>query len=123
MGAFTGFGKAYLKYKKAKATTKAKEKMKTGKSTRSERLEFGKRDKDIKSVSPSQDVKKGNIKESIRKGKQHFYIKNIDEVNKHKKAISEGEKAKKKLKHMTETKRAFHIGDSIHPSDPASKNK
>ena len=115
MGALKGLGRAYTAYKKAK--------MKAGKSTRKERLEFGKRDKDIKSVPPSKDVKKGDVKESLRKGKQHFYLKNIDEVNKHKKAISEGEKAKKKLKDMTKTKRAFHIGDSIHPSDPASKNK
>ena len=114
-----GMGKAYQKYKKAKATAK----MKTGTSTRSERLEFGKRDKDIKTVSPSRDVKKGDVKESLRKGKQHFYLKNIDEVNKHKKTIAEGEKAKKKLKNMTETKRAFHIGDSIHPSNPARGNK
>ena len=63
MGALAGFGKAYLKYKKAKATAK----MKTGTSTREERLEFGKRDQDIKTVSPSRDVKKGNVKESSKK--------------------------------------------------------
>jgi|TARA_R110002110_G_scaffold174598_1_gene377807 hypothetical protein len=114
-----GMGKAYQKYKKAKATAK----MKSGTSTSKERLEFGKRDKDITSVPVSRDVKKGNVTESVRKGKQHFYLKNIYEVDKHKKAIAEGEKAKKKLKHMTETKRAFHIGKSIHPSDPAKGNK
>ena len=118
-----GMGKAYQKYKKSKATTK----MMSGKSTPAERLEFGKRDKDIKSVPMSETAKKGNVKESVRLGKQHFYLKNIDEVNKHNKTIREGEKAvshaKKKLKHMTKTKRAFHIGDSIHPSDPAAKNK
>ena len=108
--------------------TQAKKKMLQGTSTRAERLEFGKRDKDIKSVPMSETAKKGNVKESVRLGKQHFYLKNIDEVNKHKKTIRcEGEKAvshaKKKLKHMTKTKRAFHIGDSIHPSDPAAKNK
>ena len=119
MGALRGLGAAYQAYKKAKATAK----MKTGTSTRSERLEFGKRDKDIKSVPVSADVKKGDVKESIRKGKQHFYLKNIDEVNKHKRAISEGEKAKKKLKDMPATKRALRIGDSIHPSDPAKGNK
>ena len=102
---------------------RAKKKMLTGKSTRSERLEFGKRDKDIKTVPVSRTVKAGDVKESIRRGKQHFYLKNIDEVEKHKKAISEGEKAQKKLKHMTETKRAYHIGKSIHPSDPAKGNK
>ena len=123
MGALKGFGAAYQAYKKAKATTK----MRAGKSTRKERLEFGKRDKDIKSVPMSETAKKGNVKESIRKGKQHFYLRNIDEVNKNKKIIREGEKAvshaKKKLKKMTETKRAFHIGDSVHASNPAKGNK
>ena len=102
---------------------RAKKKMLSGTSTRSERLTHGVRDKTIKSVPVSRDVKKGDVKESIRKGKQHFYLKNIDEVNKHNKAISEGEKAKKKLKHMTETKRAFHIGKSIHPADPKKGSK
>jgi hypothetical protein len=114
-----GFGRALRKYKQKKATAK----MKSGTSTRAERLEFGKRDKDIKSVPPSPTVKKGDVTESVRRGKQHFYLKNIDEVNKHNKAISEGEKAKKKLKHMTETKRAYHIGKSIHPRDPAKGKK
>ena len=114
-----GMGKAYQKYKKAKATAK----MKSGTSTREERIKFGKRDKDITSVPPSPTVKKGDVTESVRRGKQHFYLKNIDEVNKHNKAISEGEKAKKELKHMTETKRAYHIGKSIHPSDPAKGKK
>ena len=119
MGAVIGFGKAYLKYKKAKATAK----MKAGTSTRAERLEFGKRDKDIKSVPVSRTVKEKGVKESVRKGRQYFYLKNIDEVNKHKKSIAEGEKAKKKLKKMTETKRAFHIGDNIHPSNPDRGSK
>ena len=115
-----GMGKAYQKYKKAKATAK----MKAGKSTRKERLEFGKRDKDIKSVPVSKDVKKGDVKESIRKGRQHFYLKNIDEVNKHVVDIKKGEKAKKELKKMRDTKRAFKIGkEKTFPSDPAAKNK
>ena len=119
MGVVTGLGRAYLKYQKAKALAK----MKSGTSTRFERLKFGKRDKDITKVDVSKDVKKGDVKESVRKGKQHFYLKNIDEVNKHVADIKKGEKAKKKLKHMTETKRAYHIGKSIHPSDPAKGNK
>ena len=118
-----GMGKAYEAYKRNKASKKIFKKMKEGTSTREERIKFGKRSPDIKSVPVSKDVKKGDVKESIRKGRQHFYLKNIDEVNKHNKAILEGEKAKKKLKHMTETKRAFHIGKSIHPSDPAKGNK
>ena len=106
---------------------RAKKKMLQGTSTRAQRIKHGGRSPDIKSVPVSKDVKKGDVKESIRKGKQHFYLRNIDEVNKNKKIIREGEKAvshaKKKLKKMTETKRAFHIGDSIHPSDPAKGNK
>ena len=106
---------------------RAKKKMLSGTSTRADRIKHGGRSPDIKSVPMSKEAKKGNIKESVRRGKQHFYLKNIDEVNKHNKTIREGEKAvthaKKKLKHMTKTKRAFHIGDSIHPSDPAKGNK
>ena len=118
-----GMGKAYQTYKRNKASKKIFKKMEKGKSSREERIKFGKRDKDITSVPASTDVKKGDVTESVRKGKQHFYLKNIDEVNKHNKAISEGEKAKKKLKHMTETKRAYHIGKSIHPRDPAKGKK
>ena len=107
--------------------TQAKNRMLRGTSTRADRIKHGGRSPDIKSVPMSKEAKKGNIKESVRLGKQHFYLKNIDEVNKHNKTIREGEKAvthaKKKLKHMTETKRAYHIGDSIHPSDPAKGNK
>ena len=113
-----GFGKAVKAYKQKKIAS--------GKATRSDRIKYGGRSPDIKSVPMSKTAKK-NITESVRLGKQHFYLKNIDEVNKHNKTIREGEKAvshaKKKLKHMTETKRAFHIGKSIHPSDPAKGNK
>jgi len=117
MGAFAGLGRAYLKYQKARALAK----MKSGTSTRSERLKFGKRDKDIKKVPVSKDVKKGDVKESIRKGKQHFYLKNIDEVNKHVADIKKGKKAEKKLKHMRDTKRAFKIGkEKTFPHDPAA---
>ena len=107
--------------------SQAKNRMLRGTSTRADRIKHGGRSPDIKSVPMSKEAKKGNIKESVRRGKQHFYLKNIDEVNKHNKTIREGEKAvthaKKKLKHMTKTKRAFHIGDSIHPSNPAQGNK
>ena len=111
-----GFGRALKTYKKKKATAK----MKSGTSTRAERLEFGKRDKDIKSVPMSETAKKGDVKESVRRAKQHFYLKNIDEVNKNVDAIKKGEKAKKNLKHMRETKRAFKIGkEKTFPYDPA----
>ena len=114
-----GFGKAVKAYKQKK--------MLKGTSTRAQRIKHGGRSPDIKSVPVSPSVKKGDVKESIRLGRQHFYLKNIDEVNKHNKAIREGEAAithaKKKLKKMTETKRAYHIGDSVHPSDPGKGNK
>ena len=92
-----------------------------GESTRADRIKYGKRDKDIKSVPVSADVKKGDVKESIRKGKQHFYIKNIDEVTKHVTDIKKGKKAVKKLKHMRDTNRAFKIGKKkTFPHDPAA---
>ena len=122
-----GMGKAYQAYKRNKASKKALTKMKSGTSTRSERLEFGKRSPDIKSVPMSETAKKGDVKESIRKGKLHFYLKNIDEIDKHKKVIRAGEKAKKKIQHMKDTKRAFTIGSgkskSSHASNPEKGSK
>jgi len=115
-----GLGRAYTKYRKAKALAK----MKSGTSSKKDRLEFGVRDEDITKVPVSPSVKKGDVTESVRKGKQHFYLKNIDEVNKHVVDIKKGEKAKKKLKHMRDTKRAFKIGkEKTFPSDPAQGNK
>ncbi len=60
-----GFGRALKTYKKKKATAK----MKSGTSTRAERLEFGKRDKDIKSVPMSETAKKGDVSKSVEKAK------------------------------------------------------
>jgi len=100
---------------------RAKKKMLSGTSTRSERLQHGVRDKTISRVPVSPDVKKGDVKESIRKGKQHFYIKNIDEVSKHVEDIKKGKKAVRKLKHMRDTKRAFKIGKTkTFAHDPAA---
>jgi len=117
-----GMGKAYQTYKRNKASKKIFKKMKEGTSTREERIKFGKRSPDIKSVPVSPSVKKGDVKESTRLGRQHFYLKNIDEVNKHVKDIKKGEKAKKKLKQMRDTKRAFKIGKTkTFPSEPGKK--
>jgi len=103
---------------------RAKKKMLSGTSTRSERLTHGVRDKTIKSVPVSKDVKAGDVKESIRKGKQHFYLKNIDEVAKHVGDVKKGKKAVKKLKHMRETKRAFKIGKTkTFAADPEKGSK
>ena len=104
--------------------TRAKKKMLTGTSSRADRIKHGERSPDIKSVPVSRDVKRGDVKESIRKGKQHFYLKNIDEVNKHVTDIKKGEKAKKGLKQMRDTKRAFKIGKKkTFPSDPDKGSK
>ena len=119
-----GMGKAYQTYKRNKASKKVFKKMKEGISSREERLKFGKRDKDITSVPVSKDVKKGDVKESIRKAKQHFYLKNIDEVAKHVEDVKKGKKAVKKLKHMRETKRAFKIGKTkTYAADPEKGSK
>ena len=119
-----GMGKAYQTYKRNKASKKVFKKMKEGISSREERLKFGKRDKDITSVPVSKDVKKGDVKESIRKAKQHFYLKNIDEVAKHVGDVKKGKKAVKKLKHMRETKRAFKIGKTkTYAADPEKGSK
>ena len=104
--------------------TQAKNRMLRGTSTRADRLKHGVRDKTIKSVPVSPSVKKGDIKESTRLGRQHFYLKNIDEVNKHVTDIKKGKKAVKKLKHMRDTKRAFKIGKKkTFPSDPDKGSK
>ena len=118
MGIFGAAKKGFGMLGKARA----KKRMLSGTSTRTDRLKHGVRDKDIKSVPVSKDVKKGDVKESIRKGKQHFYIKNIDEVNKHVADIKKGKEAVKKLKHMRDTKRAFKIGKTkTFPSEPGVK--
>tara|TARA_R110000824_G_scaffold337165_1_gene523656 strand:+ start:33 stop:395 length:363 start_codon:yes stop_codon:yes gene_type:complete len=104
--------------------SQAKNRMLRGTSTRADRIKHGGRSPDIKSVPVSKDVKKGDLTESIRKGKQHFYIKNIDEVKKHVTDIKKAEKAKKKLKQMRDTKRAFKIGKTkTFASDPSQGNR
>ena len=111
-----GFGRAVKAYKQKKIAS--------GKSTAAERVKYGIRDKTITSVPVSPSIKKGDVKESIRKGKQHFYLKNIDEVNKHVTDIKKGEKAKKGLKHMRDTRRAYKIGkEKTFPHDPAQGAK
>ena len=110
-----GFGKAVKAYKQKKIAT--------GKSTRAERIKYGERSPDIKSVKPT----KKSSSESVEAGYSHFYLKNIDEINKHKKSIKEGKKAiesgKKGIKKMKETKRAFSIGNYDAPADPRKGSK
>ena len=106
-----GFGRAVKSYKQKKIAS--------GKSTRSERIKYGERSPDIKSVKPTKLSKE----RSITAGKDHFYLKNIREMNKHKEAVKAGEEAKKKIKHMKDTKRAYSIGDYDAPVDPANPPK
>jgi hypothetical protein len=106
-----GFGKAVKKYKQSKIAR--------GKSTREERIKFGGRSPDIKSVKPT----KKSLAESKEKAYGHFYLKNIDELDKHKKAIKKGKEAKKKIQHMKDTKRAHTIGSYDAPTDPRKGSK
>ena len=106
-----GFGKAVKKYKQSKIAR--------GKSTRDERIKYGGRSPDIKSVKKTTK----NLKASKEAGKSHFYMKNIKEINKHKEDIEKGRKAKKKIQHMKDTKRAYSIGDYSAPADPAHPPK
>ena len=50
-------------------------------------------------------------------------MKNIKEINKHKEDIEKGRKAKKKIQHMKDTKRAYSIGDYSAPADPSNPPK
>ena len=78
----------------------------------------------IKSVPVSKTVKEKGAEASVKKVKSDAYLKNIDEVNKHRRDIHRGEEAKKKLEHMVRTKKAYKIGKkSIHPSDPGKKKQ
>ena len=106
-----GFGKAVKKYKHSKIAS--------GKATRAERIKYGERSPDIKSVRKTTK----SLKASKEAGKSHFYMKNIHEMNKHKAAIEAGEKAKKKIQRMKDTKRAYSIGDYDAPADPANPPK
>ena len=106
-----GFGKAVKAYKEKKIAS--------GKSTRAERIKYGGRSPDIKSVKPT----KKSLEKSKEAGKGHFYLKNIHEINKHKAAVQAGEKAKKKIQHMKDTKRAYSIGEYSAPADPSHPPK
>ena len=106
-----GFGKAVRKYKQKKIAS--------GKATREERIKHGIRDADIKSVKRTTK----SLKASKEAGHDHMYHKNITEINIHKDAIKKGEEAKKKIKHMKDTKRAYSIGDYSAPADPSHPPK
>jgi len=112
-----GFGKAVKAYKQKKIAV--------GKSTREERIKYGKRDTDIKSVPPT----KLSVTESLKKTKgdeYHRRIKKLDEgrnkVSEGKKMIKEGQKIRKRMK---ETGTAFQFKNqkSYHAIDPGDAKK
>jgi len=105
-----GFGRAVKAYKQKKIAS--------GKSTREERIKYGERDPDFKVKKTTKSLKK-----SKEAGHGHMYMKNIKELNIHKDAVLKGEAAKKKIKHMKDTKRAYSIGDYSAPADPAKPPK
>ena len=106
-----GFGRAVKSYKQKKIAS--------GKATREERIKYGGRSPDIKSVKKTTK----SLKASKEAGHGHMYHKNIKEINKHKDAIKKGEEAKKKIKHMKDTKRAYSIGKYDAPADPSHPPK
>ena len=63
-----GFGKAVKKYKQKKIAS--------GKATREERIKYGERSPDIKSVKPTKD-----IKGSVRRGKTEEYVRRIRKLD------------------------------------------
>ena len=105
-----GFGKAYKAYKQSK--------IKSGKSTREERIKYGERDPDFK-VQPTK-----NIKGSVERGKAKEYSRRIDKLHSAEKKVSEGKKmmkeGQKARKGMQETGTAFKFkrSKSYHPIDP-----
>ena len=106
-----GFGRAVKAYKQKKIAS--------GKSTREERIKYGERSPDIKSVKRTTK----SLKKSKEAGHGHMYMKNIKELNIHKDAVLKGEAAKKKIKHMKDTKRAYSIGSFDAPSDTRKGSK
>ena len=107
-----GMGKAYLRNRASKKAFKA--------AGKTDKLQFPV----IKSVPVSKTVTKEGVEASVKKTKSDAYLKNIDEVNKHRRNIHKGEEAVKKLEDMVDTKKAYKIGKkSIHPSDPGKKKQ
>jgi hypothetical protein len=79
---------------------------------------------DIKSVKPTKD-----IKGSVKRAKSDAYVKNIDDLNKARKKITEGKKMMKEgqklRKQMVGTKRAFQFkgSPSYHAIEPGDADK
>ena len=97
-----GFGKAYKAYKQSK--------IKSGKSTREERIKYGERGPDIKSVKPTKD-----IKGSVERGKSDEYLRRIRKLDKAETKVQTGKKmmkeGQKQRKQMKDTGTAFQFRD------------
>ena len=111
-----GFGKAVKAYKQTK--------LKSGKATREERIKYGERSPDIKSVKPTKD-----IKGSVERGKSHEYLRRIKKLDKAeekvatgKKMMQEGQRARKQMKD-TGTAFQFKHSKTYHPIQPGDKQK
>ena len=111
-----GFGKAVKAYKQTK--------IKSGKATREERIKYGERSPDIKSVKPTKD-----LKGSVRRGKTEEYVRRIRKLDKAnekvatgKKMMQEGQRARKQMKD-TGTAFQFKTKRSFHPIKPGERKK
>ena len=111
-----GFGKAVKAYKQTK--------IKSGKGTREERIKYGERSPDIKSVKPTKD-----IKGSVERGKSEEYLRRIRKLDKAdekvatgKKMMQEGQRARKQMKD-TGTAFQFKTKRSFHPIKPGERKK
>jgi hypothetical protein len=107
-----GFGKAVKAYKKKKIAS--------GSATRAERIKYGERSPDIKSVKPTKD-----LKGSVERGKSKEFSRRIDKLSDAEKKIREGKQlmkqGQKDRKGMKETGTAFQFkrSKSYHPINPA----
>ena len=111
-----GFGKAYKAYKQTK--------IKSGKATREERIKYGERSPDIKSVNPTTD-----IKGSVERGKSKEYLRRIQKLDKAQTKVSEGKKMMKEgqreRKRMRDTGTAFSFRNkkTYHAVQPGDKKR
>ena len=111
-----GFGKAYKAYKQSK--------IKSGKATREERIKYGGRSPDIKSVKPTKD-----IKGSVERGKSEEYLRRIRKLDKAEKKVATGKKmmqeGQRERKRMRDTGTAFQFKNkrSFHSIKPGDKKK
>ena len=109
-----GFGKAVKAYKQKKIAS--------GTATRSERIKYGERSPDIKSVKPTKD-----IKGSVERGKSEEYLRRIRKLDKAEKKVATGKKmmqeGQRERKRMRDTGTAFQFRDkkTWHPLKPGEK--